>query len=227
MTEEGINEKGELVTDEWPRADPDEGFGSQVDEMNRQMNRKKRSPGHHSKSKKTGYFGPDSTAEYHGSGDHTEVAMAEGFFYVPKPTRKERDTGLDHLETKRKGQLAGADTEKDLDDLDPVSRRNISEAKNIHVTVKPVDLMRYLVKMVTPPGGIVLDPFMGSGTTGVAAMLEDKQFIGIDMTPEYMDIAAGRINAKDEYLKLKEPELAERIENGMATKEASLDDFFS
>ena len=90
MTEEGINDKDELVTDEWPRADPDEGFGV-VDEMNRQMNRKKRSPGHHPNSKTTGYFGPDSTAEYHGSGDHTEVAMAEGFFYVPKPTRKERD----------------------------------------------------------------------------------------------------------------------------------------
>ena len=87
--------------------------------------------------------------------------------------------------------------------------------------------MRYLVRLVTPPGGIVLDPFMGSGTTGVAAMLEDKQFIGIDMTEEYMAIAAGRINAKDEYLKLKEPELAERIENGMGAKEASLDDFFS
>jgi site-specific DNA-methyltransferase (adenine-specific) len=226
MTEEGINEKGELVTDEWPRGDPDEGFGP-VEEMNKQMNRKKRSPGHHSNVKVTGFMGENKTVEYHGSGDHTEVAMAEGFFYVPKPTRKERDTGLDHLETKRKGQLAGADTGKDLDDLDPVSRRNISEAKNIHVTVKPVDLMRYLVKMVTPPGGIVLDPFMGSGTTGVAAMLEDKQFIGIDMTPEYMEIASGRINAKDEYLKLKEPELAERIENGMATKEASLDDFFS
>lgn len=225
MTEEGINEKGELVTDEWPRADPDE--EPVVAEMNRQMNRKKRSPGHHPNSKKTGYFGPDANVEYHGSGDHTEVAMAQGFFYVPKPTRKERDTGLDHLETKRKGQLAGANTEKDIENLDPVSRRNISEAKNIHVTVKPVDLMRYLVRMVTPPNGIVLDPFMGSGTTGVAAMLENKRFIGIDMTPEYMEIAEGRINAKDEYLKLKEPELAERIENGMATKEASLDDFFS
>ena len=229
MTKEGINEQGELVTDEWPRNDPDEGFGPDcvVEEMDRQMNRKKRSPGHHPISKTTGYFGPDKEVEYHGSGDHTEVAMADGFFYVPKPTRKERDTGLDHLETKRKGQLAGADTEKDLEDLDPVSRRNISEAKNIHVTVKPVDLMRYLVKMVTPKGGIVLDPFMGSGTTGVAAMLEDAQFIGVDMTPEYLEIAKGRINAKDEYLKLKEPELAERIENGMARKEASLDDFFS
>lgn len=198
-----------------------------VDEMDRQMNRKKRSPGHHPNTKVTGFMGPDSTAEYHGSGDHVEIATADGFFYVPKPTRKERDTGLDHLETKRKGQLAGAMGDADLEDMDPVSRRNVSFAKNTHVTVKPVDLMRYLVKLVVPPGGIVLDPFMGSGTTGVAAMLEDKQFIGIDMTPEYIDIAAGRIAAKDEYLKLKEPEMAERLENGMGKKEASLDDFFS
>ena len=213
MTEEGINDKDELVTDEWPRADPDEGFGV-VDEMNRQMNRKKRSPGHHPNSKTTGYFGPDSTAEYHGSGAHTEVAMADRTLHLARHGN-------------RKGQLAGAMGDADLEDMDPVSRRNVSFAKNTHVTVKPVDLMRYLVRLVTPPGGIVLDPFMGSGTTGVAAMLEDKQFIGIDMTEEYMAIAAGRINAKDEYLKLKEPELAERIENGMGAKEASLDDFFS
>ena len=198
-----------------------------VDEMNKQMNKKKRSPGHHPASKTTGFMGETKQTEYQGPGPKTDLADAESFFYVPKPTRKERDTGLDHLETKRKGQLAGADIEKDLDDLDPVSRRNISHAKNTHVTVKPVDLMRYLVKMVTPPGGTVLDPFMGSGTTGVAAILENFSFIGIDMTPEYMEISRGRIEAKDEYLKLKEPELAHRLEHGMDKKEASLDDFFS
>jgi len=64
---------------------------------------------------------------------------------------------------------------------------------NIHPTVKPTDLMRYLCRLVTPPGGVVLDPFMGSGSTGKAAMLEGFQFIGIDMTPEYVEIARARI----------------------------------
>jgi site-specific DNA-methyltransferase (adenine-specific) len=64
---------------------------------------------------------------------------------------------------------------------------------NIHPTVKPTDLMRYLCRLVTPPGGVVLDPFMGSGSTGKAATLEGFEFIGIDMTPEYVEIARARI----------------------------------
>jgi DNA modification methylase len=59
--------------------------------------------------------------------------------------------------------------------------------------VKPTDLMRYCVKLVTPPGGTVLDPFMGSGSTGKAAMLEGMNFIGIDLSPEYATIATKRI----------------------------------
>jgi hypothetical protein len=66
-------------------------------------------------------------------------------------------------------------------------------AGNSHPTVKPVALMRYLVRLVTPPGGIVLDPFMGSGTTGVAAVLEGRQFIGIESGAEYVEIAKQRI----------------------------------
>jgi DNA modification methylase len=65
--------------------------------------------------------------------------------------------------------------------------------ENHHPTVKPTDLMRYLCRLVTPPNGTVLDPFMGSGSTGKAAILEGLQFIGIDMTPEYVDIARARI----------------------------------
>ena len=60
-------------------------------------------------------------------------------------------------------------------------------------TVKPVDLMRYLVRLVTPPGGVVLDTFMGSGSTGVAAMFEGMDFIGIDNKAEYAEIAEKRI----------------------------------
>ena len=64
---------------------------------------------------------------------------------------------------------------------------------NIHPTVKPTDLMRYLCRLVTPPGGIVLDPFMGSGTTLVAAKLEGRKAIGIELEEEYCEIAAKRL----------------------------------
>ena len=67
------------------------------------------------------------------------------------------------------------------------------EARNNHATVKPTDLMRYLCRLVTPPGGVVLDPFMGSGTTGKAAILEGMQFIGIEKDPDYFEIAKKRI----------------------------------
>jgi site-specific DNA-methyltransferase (adenine-specific) len=73
------------------------------------------------------------------------------------------------------------------------SKRDRDEGNN-HPTVKPTDLMRYLCRLVTPPGGIVLDPFMGSGSTGKAAMLEGFDFIGIERDPEYVKIAEARIN---------------------------------
>jgi DNA modification methylase len=60
--------------------------------------------------------------------------------------------------------------------------------------VKPTDLMRYLCRLVTPPNGVILDPFMGSGSTGKAAMLEGFRFIGIELQPEYYDIAEKRIS---------------------------------
>lgn len=66
---------------------------------------------------------------------------------------------------------------------------------NNHPTVKPTDLMRYLCRLVTPPGGVVLDPFMGSGSTGKAALLEGFRFIGCERSPEYVAIARARIAA--------------------------------
>jgi len=66
-------------------------------------------------------------------------------------------------------------------------------AENNHPTVKPTDLMRYLCRLVTPPGGVVLDPFMGSGSTGKAAVLEGFRFVGVDMSAEYVEIARARI----------------------------------
>lgn len=74
----------------------------------------------------------------------------------------------------------------------PRNRTN-NKKVNFHPTVKPVELMEYLIKMVTPKNGIVLDPFMGSGTTGCGAVKNGYDFIGIDLTPEYLEIAEKRI----------------------------------
>ncbi len=65
--------------------------------------------------------------------------------------------------------------------------------QNVHPTVKPIDLMRWLVRLVTPPGGTVLDPFTGSGTTGCSAIVEGFEFVGCEMSEEYAEIARGRM----------------------------------
>jgi DNA modification methylase len=74
---------------------------------------------------------------------------------------------------------------------------------NIHSTVKPIEIMRYLVKLVTPPKGIVLDPFCGSGTTGIAAKLEGFDFIGIEQEEEYYNIANARIENYTERVNIQ------------------------
>ena len=73
--------------------------------------------------------------------------------------------------------------------------------KNNHPTVKPVALMSYLVRLVTPPNGIVLDPFMGSGSTGIAAQLEGFRFCGMEMDADYFKIAEARIENYEQYRK--------------------------
>jgi DNA modification methylase len=71
---------------------------------------------------------------------------------------------------------------------------------NLHPTVKPTDLMRYLCRLVTPTGGTVLDPFTGSGSAGKAAILEGFNFVGIEREPEYADIARARIASVEPVL---------------------------
>ena len=111
------------------------------------------------------------------------------FFYVAKASKAEREAGLDGMEPMR-----SADRIKDdgAGEDNPRNRSNKPRA-NHHPTVKPLALMRYLVRLVTPKGGKVLDPFMGSGSTGCAAVREGCDFVGIDITPEYVAIAQKRI----------------------------------
>ena len=111
---------------------------------------------------------------------------ASRFFYTAKASRSEREAGLDGVE-----QMQAPNGNK-WTDQDYRTGKTIARA-NHHPTVKPIDLMRYMIRLVAPRGAVVLDPFMGSGSTGCAAMVEGMQFIGIDITPEYVDIARRRI----------------------------------
>jgi len=100
-------------------------------------------------------------------------------FYAAKASRAEREAGCQRLPVERAPTFSGP----------KLSRPRA----NVHPTVKPLDLMRWLVRLSAPPGGVVLDPFTGSGSTGCAAVLEERQFIGIDRDERYLPIARARL----------------------------------
>lgn len=127
----------------------------------------------------------------HDGSDTTTGALpgdSQKFFYCAKPSRKEREEGLDSFTPAKTNDGRAVDADNPY-------QRGATERKNTHPTVKPVKLMRYLCRLITPPGGVVLDPFMGSGTTGIAAVQEGFQFIGIEREQEYAAIAEARIRS--------------------------------
>jgi DNA modification methylase len=114
---------------------------------------------------------------------------AARFFYCAKASKKDRDEGCEGLELNARGRTCyDSQYHEGGGKLPPRTGNN-------HPTVKPTALMRYLCRLVTQPGGVVLDPFMGSGSTGKAAVLEGFQFIGIERDAEYLEIAKARIAA--------------------------------
>jgi site-specific DNA-methyltransferase (adenine-specific) len=123
------------------------------------------------------------------------TGSAARFFYCAKASKADRNEGLEEFPVvtadpygqHRGRRMDGNDTR--------IDGKPASQGQNYHPTVKPTDLMAYLVRLVTPPGGVVLDPFMGSGSTGKAAMREGFQFIGIEREAEYLEIARARIEA--------------------------------
>lgn len=116
-----------------------------------------------------------------------DTGSAARFFYCAKASRADRNDGL---QSGAKPAVGTGATMREREDADWPSRNG-----NHHPTVKPTDLMRYLCRLVTPPGGLVLDPFTGSGSTGKAAVLEGFRFIGIEREAEYVEIARARIAA--------------------------------
>lgn len=122
----------------------------------------------------------------------SDSGSAARFFYCAKASKRDRDEGLEEFPEVRVGAL-----QANVDDNDSflTSGGNPRRATghNHHATVKPTSLMQYLCRLITPPDGIILDPFMGSGSTGKAAMLEGFRFIGIEQEQDYFDIAQARI----------------------------------
>jgi len=130
------------------------------------------------------------TSEYGGS-----EGSASRFFYCAKASSGDRDEGLGEFNSKQASglPLRSKDKKSVGAGLDGTKTFRETTRKNVHPTVKPVSLMQHLVRMITPPNGTVLDPFMGSGSTGKAAMYEGFKFIGIEMDKSYMEIAEARI----------------------------------
>jgi DNA modification methylase len=136
---------------------------------------------------------------YNGVNTYADSGSAARFFYCAKASKRDRNEGLDGFEEKQTVGGGGltADFREDgsLETASAGGKYGSIKAKqtNHHPTVKPTDLMRYLCRLITPPNGTVLDPFMGSGSTGKAAMYEGFKFIGVEMTDEYLPIAKARI----------------------------------
>lgn len=120
---------------------------------------------------------------------------ASRFFYCAKPSRNERELGLDNFQKKENAHASyGVDSDKGLIEKGRNPENRQREVANHHPTIKPIKLMEYLVNMVTPANGIVLDPFMGSGTTGIATVKNGFNFIGVEREEDYFKIAEARIN---------------------------------
>ncbi len=139
------------------------------------------------RANRSGFTGNMPTLTAHDT--PADSGSAARFFYCAKASKQDRDEGLEEFDYKKKRLKGGTGT--------GISDRENIIAKNNHPTVKPTPLMQYLVRLVTPAGGTVLDPFMGSGSTGRGCKLEEFCFIGIELDPEYCAIARARIEGAE------------------------------
>lgn len=153
---------------------------------------------------------PQSPSNYNDNGS------ASRYFYCAKASRRDRDEGLEDFEL-----VTRSDRNPELETANNQFNRSGIPRKNFHPTCKPVDLMKYLVRLVTPKGGTILDCFNGSGSTGKAVMSENYdrnsnyKYIGVELTEEYLPIAKSRIEYAITH-SLKEKEVVKRnkkIEN--------------
>lgn len=156
------------------------------------------SKGGSGKGFKAGDYEEHDTATNFTRGDfkpYNDDGSASRYFYCAKASKKDRDEGLEEFEEKN----TMCDRNPELASANMPQNRSGNLRKNTHPTVKPTTLMQYLVRLVAPKGATILDPFMGSGSTGKAVMYENKErdagykFIGIELSEEYCKIAKARI----------------------------------
>ena len=140
-----------------------------------------------------GYMGGVDSSDRLDPGSFGDSGGASRFFYCAKPSRRERDAGCEHLPPRSGGEATDREDGSDGLKSPRAGAGRTGGARNHHPTVKSVALMRWLCRLITPPGGVVLDPFCGSGSTGVAAVLEGFRFIGIEREADYAEIARSRI----------------------------------
>jgi DNA modification methylase len=128
-----------------------------------------------------------------GDPGYGDTGSAARFFYCAKTSKRDRNEGLDGFKEKNNRKMMGNANNTAETASVGFERFQGTPSANNHPTVKPTALMQYLVRLITPPNGIVLDPFMGSGSTGKACAYEGFDFIGIDQSAEYVEIARARI----------------------------------
>jgi site-specific DNA-methyltransferase (adenine-specific) len=175
----GSTGSGEFLSGRWPANVIHDG-SDEVLALFPESNNAKMGKNHTGKHGNLKYgFGQYDRGE--GYGDHGSAAR---FFYCAKVSTKERNEGLEHLPDREWAADGAAVPER--------ANRPFNPSKNNHPTLKPIALMRYLCRLVTPPGGTILDPWMGSGSTGKAAKLEGFDFIGMEQDADYFRIAQAR-----------------------------------
>ena len=157
-----------------------------------------------------------------------DKGSASRFFYCAKPSTNERNLGTEELKKRVGGMVSNTSGQH-------VTRRDddyqLKERGNFHPTVKPITLMRYLIRLVTPPNGTVLDPFNGSGTTGIGAITQDFCYIGIEQEQDYVDISNARLEywSKNEFKDTKVSTPIQNVDtpNYREPNPIGLDDFFT
>jgi DNA modification methylase len=168
-----------------------------------------------------------------------DIGGASRFFYCPKVSKSERNEGLGAFPDLQGNVVANSSgrpyklycqtcgKRQGICKCEPSNfgYENPNTTKNIHPTVKPVDLMLYLIRLVTPKGGTTLDPFMGSGSTGKAAVRGGFGFIGIEREGEYYEIAEARINYEADKPKVVKNTTGKKVEVSKET-EQTLNTFF-
>lgn len=173
---------------------------------------------HNSRVRTLGDIYKQDRDEYRDDNTYGDKGGASRFFYVAKASQWERSFGLDEFEEKQVSDKKG----NGLGRVCNICKTNILKpcycknnewilplnSKNSHPTIKPIELMQYLVRLVTQPNGIVLDAYAGSGTTGIACKIDGFNFIGLEISKEYTDIANQRIKSfNEENLLLKKTKI--------------------